>query len=346
MSRLGIAASFAGTETRIFATDEIDTSLAEAFIVRRTRLTVRIDALARTIAYLQAKARRRVVRLLRRNVGARADAAGNRARLAFTGATIVAAHAVHTESKRALIVSGAQAALHEFRRAHVHEQIAIIVGRALRIVRARVQAGARITRERAATHIAAVDTNARAIASIRIDLGIARARGALTNGAVGVERARTGAIACTGFTARTCGLLIAFVLRVLTVDDRPALAIDAATLQHGRAGLAQPRANVVATHAVDTEAAGALIGRRTRRPQIDLALTKAVASSGIAFISGIGIGRDTHATADAIGYVASLTGSRTGLIAANAIDTAVRGALRIHHAGLPIGQLTSTNAVA
>ncbi len=263
LTRLGIAASFARTETRIFATDEIDTSLAEAFIVRRTRLTVRIDALARAVTHLQTEARRRVVRLLRRNVGTRADAAGDRTRLAFTGATIVATHAVHAETERALIVSSAQAALHQFRRAHVHEQIAVIVARALRIVRARAQAGARITRERAAAHIAAVDANTRAVARIRIDLGIARARRSLTNGAVGVERASAGTIACTGFTARTRGLLIAFVLRVLTIDDRPALAIDTAALQHARAGLAQARTNRVTTHAVDTEAAGALIGRRT-----------------------------------------------------------------------------------
>lgn len=75
-------------------------------------------------------------------------------------------------------------------------------------------------------------------------------------------------------------------------------------------------------------------------------MTNAVTSAGIAFIAGIGIGRNAHATADAIGYVARLAGPRTGLIAAHAVDTAVRGALRIHHAGLTIRQLTSPDAIA
>lgn len=49
---LGIAARFARTDARVFATHEVDARLAEAFVVSRARLAVRIDALARTITNL------------------------------------------------------------------------------------------------------------------------------------------------------------------------------------------------------------------------------------------------------------------------------------------------------
>jgi hypothetical protein len=345
LSRLRIAACSARTETRVFAADEIDTGLAEAFVICRARLAVRIDALASAVAYLKAETCRRIVRLLRRNVRTCTNATSNCAGLAFTGATAVATHAVDAEAERAFIVPHAQRALGELRRADVHEQVAVIAACALRVTRTSAEALTRIARECAAGRGTTIEANARTVAGIGVHERITSACSTLTNGSVRVESARAGTIARTRLAARASRFLIAFVLRILTSHDSSALAIDAAALERRRAGLAETRANAIATDAVDAETARALVCRGASRADRDLALSEAVTRAGIALIRGIRIRRNVDARADVVLHVARLARSDAVLIATHAVDAITGRALRIHHAGLAIGQLASADPV-
>lgn len=202
---------------------------------------------------------------MRRNVRARAHATRYCTRLAFARATAVATHAIHAEAQRALVVSRAQAALHQLRRALVHDHIAIIAVGTLRVVRARIEAAAGIARVCIAIRRPAIDAYARAIAGIRIHLRISRAGCTLTNRSVRIQGARSGAVARPCLAAGARRFLITFVLRILAVRNGPTLPVITSTFQRRRARLAKARTNRVTTHAVRTETARALVRRGTRR---------------------------------------------------------------------------------
>jgi len=228
LSSLRVAARFARTDTSVFATHEVDACLAETFVVRRARLPVRIDALARTIADLKAETRRRIVSLLCRHVRAGPSATRHCTRFTFARAAAVATHAIDAEAERTLVIATARSAQAEFYGAKVRDQVAIIAARALSVVGAIWRALPRVTQECSATRIAAIDTYACTVARIDIDERITDTRCTLTNRAHRIVGTSAGAITRTSFAARTGGFLIAFVLRILAGDDGSALTIEAA----------------------------------------------------------------------------------------------------------------------
>lgn len=245
-----------------------------------------------------------------------------------------------------MVVPGTRRTKTEFGCTKTREQVAIIPTAALAIIGADRRASPCVAQEGPAARVAAIGAHAGAVARISIDERVADARRSLTNGPHRVQRARTGAIARTGLAARARRFLIAFILRVLTSHDRSALAIDAAALESRRASLAKTRADVVTTHAVDAEAARALVCRGAGRTKRDLTLPETVAGSRIAFIRRIRVRRNVDTRSDVVLHVARLARARAELVAANAIDAIVRRALRIHHARLAVGQLACASTIA
>lgn len=142
------------------------------------------------------------------------------------------------------------------------------------------------------------------------------------------------------------GAGVALVVRVEVDADGAAHTVRAGALERACASLTSAGADRVAAIPVNAEAARAIRGLRANRADNTLAIAEAVALAGVAFIAGVGVGRDVRAASHAACICTRHACPETSRVAADAVNAVTAHALIARRARGPVVLLALPDTVA